>query len=85
MPIRNRVAEMHSEITAWRHDIHQHPELMYDTQRTSGLVAAKLREFGCDDVVEGIGRTGVVGLIKGRTDHGGRVIGLRTDMDALPV
>jgi hippurate hydrolase len=85
MPIRNRVSEMHGDITAWRRDIHEHPELMYDTQRTSGLVAAKLREFGCDEVVEGIGRTGVVGLIKGRMDTGGRVIGLRADMDALPI
>ena len=85
MPIRNRVSEMHGDITAWRRDIHEHPELMYDTQRTSGLVAAKLREFGCDEVVEGIGRTGVVGLIKGRRDTGGRVIGLRADMDALPI
>ena len=85
MPIKNRIAELHSEITAWRRDIHAHPELMYDTGRTSALVADKLREFGCDEVVEGIGRTGVVGLIKGRTDGSGRVVGLRADMDALPI
>jgi hippurate hydrolase len=85
MPIKNRVAELHAEITAWRRDIHEHPETMYDTERTSALVAAKLREFGCDEVVEGIGRTGVVGVIKGRTDTAGRVVGLRADMDALPI
>ena len=66
MPVKNRISELHAEITAWRRDIHAHPETMYDTHRTSALVAAKLREFGCDEVVEGIGRTGVVGLIRGR-------------------
>jgi amidohydrolase len=85
MPIKNRLSELHTEITAWRRDIHENPEVMYDTFRTSALVAAKLREFGCDEVVEGIGRTGVVGVIKGRTDTGGRVVGLRADMDALPI
>ncbi|WP_170454632.1 M20 aminoacylase family protein [Ruegeria arenilitoris] len=85
MPIKNRFAEMHPEITGWRRDIHQHPEILYDTHRTSALVAEKLKEFGCDDVVTGIGRTGVVGVIKGRTDTQGRVIGLRADMDALPM
>ncbi len=85
MPIKNRLAEMHDEIAAWRKDFHENPELMYDTHRTSQIVAAKLREFGCDEVVEGIGRTGVVGLIKGRSDPSGRVIGLRADMDALPI
>jgi len=85
MPIKNRIAELHAEITEWRRDIHEHPETMYDTERTSALVADKLREFGCDEVVEGIGRTGVVGVIKGRTDTSGRVVGLRADMDALPI
>ena len=85
MPIKNRLAEMHAEITEWRRDIHENPELMYDTHRTSALVAAKLREFGCDQVVEGIGRTGVVGVIKGKTDSRGHVVGLRADMDALPI
>lgn len=85
MAVKNRIAEMHEEITAWRHDIHTHPELLFDTHRTSGMVAQKLREFGCDDVVEGIGRTGVVGVIKGKSDTKGRVIGLRADMDALPI
>jgi metal-dependent amidase/aminoacylase/carboxypeptidase family protein len=66
MPIKSRIAEMHDEIVAWRRDLHEHSELMYDTHRTARIVADKLREFGCDEVVEGIGRTGVVGLIKGR-------------------
>ena len=85
MPIKNRIAEMHDQIVAWRRDLHEHPELMYDTYRTAEIVAEKLREFGCDEVVEGIGRTGVVGLIKGRTDSSGRVVGIRADMDALPI
>ncbi len=85
MPIKNRLAEMHEEITGWRRDIHQHPEILYDTHRTSALVAEKLKEFGCDEVVTGIGRTGVVGVIRGKTDTQNRVIGLRADMDALPM
>jgi amidohydrolase len=86
MPIVNRIAEFHGEITAWRRDIHAHPELLYDVQRTAGTVADKLRSFGCDEVVTGIGRTGVVGVIRGnRAGEGGRVIGLRADMDALPI
>ncbi|MFC3615590.1 M20 aminoacylase family protein [Lutimaribacter marinistellae] len=85
MPIRNRLAELHEEITAWRRDIHANPEILYETHRTSALVAEKLREFGCDEVVTGIGRTGVVGVIRGRNDTAGRVIGLRADMDALPI
>ena len=85
MPVKNRFAELLPEITAWRRDIHENPELLYDTHRTSALVAEKLKEFGCDEVVTGIGRTGVVGVIKGKTDNSGRTIGLRADMDALPI
>ena len=85
MPVRNRFAELLPEITAWRRDFHEHPELQYDTHRTSGIVAKKLREFGCDEVVEGIGRTGVVGVIRGKSTGSGRVVGLRADMDALPI
>ncbi|UXX84002.1 M20 aminoacylase family protein [Roseovarius pelagicus] len=85
MPVKNRFAEMHDEITEWRRDIHTHPELMFDTHRTSALVAEKLRAFGCDEVVTGIGRTGVVGVIQGAVQGSGRVIGLRADMDALPI
>ncbi len=84
MPVKNRFAEMLPEITAWRRDLHENPEILFDTHRTSGLVAERLRAFGCDEVVEGIGRTGVVGVIHGRTDSG-KAIGLRADMDALPI
>jgi amidohydrolase len=83
MPITNRIAEFHPDISAWRHDIHRHPELLYDVHRTAGLVADKLKEFDVDEIVTGIGRTGVVGVIHGRPD--GPVIGLRADMDALPI
>ena len=85
MPVKNRLAELQSEITAWRRDLHENPELLFDTHRTSGLVAERLRAFGCDEVVEGIGRTGVVGVIRGRSDTTGKVVGLRADMDALPI
>ncbi len=85
MPVKNRFAELLPEITAWRRDFHEHPELQFDVHRTAGRVAELLKAFGCDEVVEGIGRTGVVGVIKGKTDSKGRVIGLRADMDALPI
>ncbi|MCB2115905.1 MAG: amidohydrolase [Rhodobacteraceae bacterium] len=85
MPVKNRFAELLPEITAWRRDFHENPELLFEVHRTAGKVAALLKEFGCDEVVEGIGRTGVVGVIKGKTDTNGRVIGLRADMDALPI
>jgi amidohydrolase len=91
MPIVNRIADLHGEITAWRRDIHAHPELLYDVHRTAGAVADKLKSFGCDEVVTGIGRTGVVGVIRGARAggqggrHANRVIGLRADMDALPI
>jgi hippurate hydrolase len=87
MPIVNRIADLHDEITAWRRDIHAHPELLYDVQRTAATVAEKLKVFGCDEVVPGIGRTGVVGVIRGRkaAGAGNKVIGLRADMDALPI
>jgi len=84
MPTINRFADFHDEITAWRRDMHEHPELLYEVHRTAGLVEDKLKEFGVDEITTGIGRTGVVGVIKGRTDSG-RVIGLRADMDALPI
>jgi amidohydrolase len=85
MPIVNRISALHDEVTAWRRDLHQHPELMFDTFRTSAFVADKLKEFGVDEIVTGIGKTGVVGVIKGRKGDSGRVIGLRADMDALPI
>lgn len=85
MPIKNRFAEMLPEITAWRQDFHAHPEILYECHRTAAIVADKLREFGCDEVVEGIGKTGVVGVIRGKSTASGRVVGLRADMDALPI
>ena len=85
MPVRNRIAEMHPEITAWRHDLHENPELMYDLPRTSGIVVDKLKAFGCDEVVPGVGISGVVGVIHGRKTGSGKVIALRADMDALPI
>jgi amidohydrolase len=88
MPIVNRVADLQPDIQAWRRDIHQHPELLYDVHRTAAFVADRLREFGCDEVATGLGRTGVVGVIKGRKPANGgdiKVIGLRADMDALPI
>jgi amidohydrolase len=84
MPIVNRVADLHAEITAWRRDIHAHPELLYDVHRTAASVADKLKSFGCDEVATGLGRTGVVGVIRGRK-AGQKVVGLRADMDALPI
>ncbi|KGJ03738.1 hippurate hydrolase [Paracoccus halophilus] len=85
MPVKNRFAELLPEITAWRRDFHENPELLYEVHRTAGKVAELLRGFGVDEVTEGVGRTGVVGVIKGRSDSRGRVIGLRADMDALPI
>lgn len=85
MPLINRFAETHAEITAIRRDLHEHPELQFDTHRTSGIVAEKLRAWGCDEVKEGIGKTGVVGVIWGKQNSSGKVIGLRADMDALPI
>ena len=85
MPVKNRFAEMQDEIAAWRQDIHENPEILFETHRTSALVAEKLQEFGCEEVVTGIGRTGVVGLIRGKANTSGKVIGLRADMDALPI
>ena len=84
MPIVNRVADLHDEITEWRRDLHAHPELQYDVHRTAGSVSERLKSFGCDDVVTGLGRTGVVGVIRGRKP-GAKVIGMRADMDALPI
>ncbi len=76
---------MHGEITVWRRDFHENPELLYDTHRTSKIVKEKLTSFGCDQVITGLGRTGVVGVIHGRSNSNGKTIGLRADMDALPI
>jgi amidohydrolase len=85
MPVKNRFAELLPEITAWRRDFHEHPELLFEVHRTAAKVADLCRSFGCDEVTEGIGRTGVVAVIKGKSDTKGRVVGLRADMDALPI
>ena len=85
MPTRNRFADLHPEITGWRRHLHQHPELLYDVEETAAFVVDRLKAFGVEDITTGIGKTGVVAAIKGRTDTKGRVIGLRADMDALPI
>ncbi|MEP9347366.1 M20 aminoacylase family protein [Xanthobacter sp. KR7-225] len=83
MPVNNRIAASAAEIAGWRQALHRKPELQYDLPLTAAFVADKLRAFGCDEVAEGIGRTGVVGVIRGQGE--GRAIALRADMDALPI
>ncbi|MEO0545488.1 MAG: M20 aminoacylase family protein [Pseudomonadota bacterium] len=85
MPVNNRISDFHDEITEWRQTIHQHPGLLYDVEETAAYVAEKLRAFGVDEIVEQVGRTGVVAVIKGRKSDSGRVVGMRADMDALPI
>jgi hippurate hydrolase len=85
MPVNNRIAALKEEIAVWRRDFHENPELLYDVHRTAGIVAEKLKAFGCDEVIPGIGRTGVVAVIRGRKQGSGKVIGMRADMDALPM
>ncbi|CAN7564833.1 M20 family metallopeptidase [Devosia sp. LjRoot16] len=83
MPVINRIAEFADEVAEWRRDFHVHPELQYELPRTSGKVAELLRSFGVDEVVTGIAQSGVVAVIKGRGP--GKNIGIRADMDALPI
>lgn len=84
MPLLNTASETQPEIAGWRRELHMRPELLFDVHETAKFVGEKLRGFGCDEVVTGLGRTGIVGLIRGR--HGeGPVVGLRADMDALPI
>ena len=85
MPIKNRFAETHADITGWRRHLHMHPELGFEVHNTAKFVEERLREFGITDITTGIGKTGVVAVIKGRIDTLGRVVGLRADMDALPI
>lgn len=85
MPIKNRFADMHAEITGWRRHLHQYPELQFDVHETAKFVEDKLRSFGITDITTGIGRTGVVAVIEGRATGSGRTVGLRADMDALPI
>ncbi|MFN3766479.1 MAG: M20/M25/M40 family metallo-hydrolase, partial [Aliihoeflea sp.] len=84
MPILNRAAEMQEEVAGWRRHIHSNPEILYDCHQTAAFVAERLKEFGVDEVATGIGQTGVVGLIKGNLGDG-PTIGMRADMDALPL
>ena len=83
MPVLNRIAGYADEMTAWRRHLHQHPELQFDLSETAAFVAARLREFGVDELHEGIAQTGMVAIINGRGE--GPTIGLRADMDALPI
>ncbi|SDH66428.1 amidohydrolase [Roseospirillum parvum] len=83
-PPANPLTAGHAEMIAWRHDFHRHPELAFAEHRTAARVAELLRGFGVDEVTEGVGRTGVVGVING-TQGAGATVGLRADMDALPV
>ncbi|MCF6367907.1 M20 aminoacylase family protein [Rhizobium halophilum] len=84
MPVLNRAAEMQEQVAGWRRHLHERPEILYDVHETASFVADKLRSFGCDTVETGIGRTGVVAIIKGRQGDG-PVVGFRADMDALPI
>jgi len=85
MPIKNRLAEMMPEIAAWRREIHQNPEILFDLPKTTALVEAKLRAFGVDEIHTGIGQSGIVAIIRGKSDSRGYCVGLRADMDALPM
>jgi amidohydrolase len=85
MAVVNRIAAMQDEVSQWRQDLHEHPEIGFEVHRTAGVVAEKLKAFGCDEIVPGIGKTGVVGVIRGRKTGSGKVMGLRADMDALPI
>jgi hippurate hydrolase len=85
MPVSPALADFAPDAQQWRRHLHAHPELLYDVDETAAFVAARLAEFGCDEVRTGLGRTGVVGVIKGRKGASARVIGLRADMDALPI
>ena len=84
MPVINRIAEFHNEMKEWRRHIHANPEMLFDTVETAAYVVDRLTEFGVDQIETGIGRTGVVGIIRGNGGDG-PVIGLRADMDALPI
>lgn len=83
MPVHNRIADFAEDMTAWRRHLHAHPELGFDCQATAGFVAARLRDFGVDEIHEGIATSGLVAIIDGNAP--GPTIGLRADMDALPV
>ncbi len=83
MPVINRIADMSDEMKGWRHWLHRHPELQFDLPQTANFVAERLREFGVDEIHEGIATTGIIAIIEGQ--GAGPTIGLRADMDALPI
>jgi len=83
MAVINRIAEFHGDMTAWRRDLHAHPELGLSETRTSAAVQEWLKSFGVDEIITGMANTGVVGVIRGGT--GDQAVGLRADMDALPI
>ncbi len=87
MPVLNRIASYAEEMKGWRRYLHQHPELAFDCHETAAWIVKRLREIGVDEIHEGIAKTGIVALIKGQgaNSDGGPVIGLRADMDALPI
>lgn len=85
MPVKNRIADWQEDLTAWRRHLHAHPELRFEEHETARFVAEKLRGFGCDEVIECVGQTGVVAVIRGRQGGSGRTVAFRADMDALPI
>lgn len=85
MPVLNRIAAYADQMAEWRRHLHRHPELGFDCHETAGFVAERLREFGVDEIHEGIGRSGVVGILRGRGRGRARATALRADMDALPL
>ena len=83
MPVVNRIADYAEDMKTWRRYLHQHPELMFECHKTAAFVAERLREFGVDEIHEGIATSGIVAIINGQGE--GPTIGLRADMDALPM
>ncbi|MCC5970544.1 MAG: amidohydrolase [Pararhodobacter sp.] len=83
MPVLNRIAEFAPELTVWRRHLHMHPETRFDCHQTAAFIAARLREFGVDELHEGIAESGIVAIINGQGE--GPTIGLRADIDALPI
>ena len=87
MPVNNMIADQADEMRQWRHFLHTHPELAFEEHHTADFIASKLTEFGIE-VHRGMAKTGVIGVIRGKSggkSGGGRTIGLRADMDALPI
>ena len=85
MPVINRIAGFAEDMKTWRRHLHANPELGFDCHDTASFVVERLREFGVDEIHQGIARTGVVALIEGRGKGKGPIVGLRADMDALPI